>query len=439
MLPKIKKYIPQKIFSTFQPLYHFMLAFLSALWYRFPSRRLVVIGVTGTKGKTTVVELLHRILTEGGYRTASLSSLCVRIKDEIRPNEHSMTMPGRFFIQKLIHEAIHKGCTHVIIETTSQGIMQFRHRFISFDVALVTNVAPEHIEAHGNFERYIRSKLDLFWRLKPSAFAVINRDDPYASRFVVATGAKKIFYGKHGIMIGNKEWNIKHIGACVSGIEFEIQGVLISSLLLGEFNLYNICAAIAIALHEHVAISTIADAVSRVSEIPGRLEYIIREPFRVIVDYAHTPDSLLSIYTLLSSARAGNREKESNERKEKLLCVLGAAGGGRDKWKRREMGKIAAAFCDEAILTNEDSYDEDPEAILSEIEAGFSDGPRQCRIRKILDRRDAIREALLSAQKGDTVIITGKGSEQWIHGPNNQKIPWDDKEIAREELQKLSI
>ena len=220
IIASLKKIIPQKLFSFARPAYHFALAFLGALFYRFPSRHIVVIGVTGTKGKTTTVELISSIFEESGARVASLSSLRVKIGDEETPNASKMTMPGRFFIQKFLRDAVRKKCSYAILEVTSQGIAQFRHRFITFRTGLVTNVAPEHIEAHGSFENYLRTKLDLFWRLPKNGFAIINEDDPYRDRFAAATVAQRIYYGKSSLHSPTHQWIIDDAQASGVGINF---------------------------------------------------------------------------------------------------------------------------------------------------------------------------------------------------------------------------
>lgn len=425
-----------KFLAAVRTAYHFSLAFLGALFFGFPSRRLTVIGITGTKGKTTVIELVHSILEESGAIVASLSSLRFRIGDREERNTKKMTMPGRFFVQKFLRDAVRARARYVVIEVTSEGIKQFRHRFVKFDIVAVTNLAPEHIEAHGSFEKYLRAKLDLFWRLPKIGVAVINRDDPATDRFAAATAARKIFYGRERIVLGDKTFAVRRVEITEKGIEFEINGNSISSKLLGDFNLYNILAASAIGLSAHVSLEKIVSAISRVSAIPGRLEFVQKEPFAVIADYAHTPDSLRQVYGTIRESSISDKLYP----KRKLICVLGSAGGGRDKWKRPEMGKVAAEFCSRIILTNEDPYDEDPHIILDDIEKGIPTSYKlqAASYRKILDRREAIREAVKFASAGDTVIITGKGAEPWIAGPAGTKIPWDDREVVREELKRIS-
>ena len=421
-----------------QPRYHFIMALTSAILYRFPSRGLIVIGVTGTKGKTTVVEILHRMLEEGGMPTASVSSLWFRIRDGEVRNMQGMTMPGRFFVQRFLAQARSSGCTHTVIEVTSEGIRQYRHRFIRFRGAVMTNVAPEHIESHGGFENYLRAKLDLFWRIRKDGYAIINRDDPHADRFFAATPAPTVYYGKDGIREVlhrgtsggcQRQWRVADIAADDQGVRFLLNDEMIASPLPGIFNAYNLLASSASALQEGVSVSLIKKAASEFTAIPGRMEYVQKEPFSVVIDYAHTPDSLKNVYSFLRESNSKLKTQNS-----KLICVLGSAGGGRDTWKRPEMGKIAAAYCDEIILTNEDPYDEAPEKILEDI---FSGASHIRNIRRILDRREAIRQAIRMAQTGDTVIITGKGAEPWMHVADGKKIPWDERTMVEKELKWL--
>ena len=421
LLFTIKKLIPPKVYLTLQSPYHFLLAFLAALFYRFPSRRLIVIGVTGTKGKTTVVELLHTVLA-AGQKTASLSSLRFKIGEKELPNDLKMTMPGRFFTQKFLHQSLRAGCKYAVVEVTSEGIKQFRHRFIRFDLAVMTNIAPEHLEAHGGFEPYLRAKLDLFWRLPKEGTAVINRNDPQADRFAAATGARQAFYGKEGIAVLGKFFEIKNLELGHS-VSFDLSSHPVVSPLFGEFNFYNILAALTVGLALHIPLAKMTEAVAKVSGIAGRMEFIPGKGFTVVVDYAHTPDSLKAVYSCLKVLSP------------KLICVLGAAGGGRDKWKRPEMGRIAAEFCQEVVLTNEDPYDEDPQEIMEEMASGIL---QKTPVTNILDRKEAIRRALQLAQAGDTVVITGKGAELWMMGPAGTKIPWDERALVREELKKIN-
>jgi len=398
----IKKFIPPFLLGW----YHLCLAFLGALIYRFPSRKLKIIGVTGTNGKTTVVNLTTKILEEAGHKVASLSSIKFKIIDKETPNALKMTMPGRFKIQKFLRQAVKAGCQYVVLEVTSEGIKQHRHRFINFAIAVFTNLSPEHIEAHQGFENYKRAKGKLFQATRE--VHVINLDDENAKYFLQFPVKKKYTYGLNQGDINNQDLQLK-------------------LRLIGDFNIHNALAAICVGLSQNIDLATCKKAVEKVEGIPGRMEKIISQPFKVFVDYAFTPNALEKVYQTLT-------HQLINSSTNKLICVLGACGGGRDKWKRPVLGKLAAQYCDEVIVTNEDPYDEDPIEIIEQVAKGTMG-----KARKILDRREAIRESLKISQPGDVVVITGKGCEPWICVAKSKKIPWDDREIVKEEFQKLNL
>jgi len=403
---KLRKIIPSFLLSW----YHFGLAFLSALIYSFSSKKLKVIGVTGTKGKSTVVELAGVILENAGYKIASVSSIKFKIDKKEWPNKLKMTMPGRFKLQGFLRKAVKAGCQYAILEVTSEGILQHRQKFIDFDIALFTNLSPEHIERHGSFEKYRQAKGKLFQATKN--IHVINIDDENAEYFLQFPAKKKYTYGLNKGDINNKD------------LQLNLQ-------LIGNFNIYNALAAICAGMSQGVNLETSKKALEKVREIPGRMETVIEKPFKVIVDYAHTPDSLEKVYQTLKT----NNYKLKTAR---MICVLGACGGGRDKWKRPKMGEIAAKYCDKIILTDEDPYDENPMEIIKQVAEGAENiginQPHQHKsaVYKILDRREAIRKSLELARPGDAVIITGKGCEPWMCLANGKKIPWDDKKIVRE-------
>ncbi len=413
----IKKFIPLFLLDW----YHLSLSFLGAVLYQFPSRKLRVIGVTGTNGKSTVVHLITKIMEEAGFKTASLSSIKFKIGDREWQNTLKMTMPGRFRLQKFLRQAVDAGCQYVVIEVTSEGIKQHRHRFIKFDAAVITNLTPEHIEAHGSFEKYKEAKGRLFRACKN--IHIINADDPNAEFFLQFPAKQKIsfaIYRSRTAIINNRS---------STAINLNLR-------LPGRFNLYNAAAAMAVGLSYDIDLAICRKTVESIESIPGRMEVVIKKPFRVIVDYAHTPDALRKVYETLRNSKPQNTNS-------KTICVLGACGGGRDKWKRPELGKIASQYCDAIILTNEDPYDENPQHILNQIESGFSQvlnpKSRTPNHMKILDRREAIKKALSLAKMGDTVIITGKGSEPWMCVAGGKKISWDDREIVRDEFSKLNL
>jgi len=409
---KIKKIIPSFLLIY----YHLSLAFLGALIYGFPSKKLKVIGITGTKGKSTVVELTRVILEEAGYKIASLSSIKFRIDKKEWPNKLKMTMPGRFKIQGFLKKAVKAGCQYAILEVTSEGILQHRQRFIDFDVALFTNLSPEHIERHGSFEKYRQAKGKLFKQCKKNH--IINLDDKSAGYFL---GFKATRKWKYGLKISNSGSIIAENPQTLNDrIKFSIKNIEFNLSLSGEFNIYNSLAAVCIGLSQGINLEVSKKALEKVKGVPGRMETVIEKPFKVIIDYAHTPGSLEKVYQTVSSFQLPT----SN-----LICVLGSCGGGRDEWKRPEMGRIAAKYCHKIILTNEDPYDESPLKIINEIRQGIHDVEH---LYKILDRRKAISKAFELAKEDDVVIITGKGCEPWMCLANGEKIPWDDRKIVRE-------
>lgn len=410
---KIRKLIPSFLLDW----YHLSLAFLGALIYGFPSKRLKVIGVTGTKGKSTVVELAGVILEEAGYKVASLSSIKFRIDKEEWVNKLKMTMPGRFKLQRFLRKAVKANCQYVVLEVTSEGILQHRQRFIDFDAALFTNLSPEHIERHGSFEKYRQAKGKLFEQCKKNH--IINLDDKNADYFLEFKATKKLRYGLkisnfHSVVARNPQTSNNRIKFSIKNTEFDL-------VLSGQFNIYNSLAAVCIGLSQGIDLGISKKALEKVKGIPGRMETVMEKPFKVIVDYAHTPDSLEKVYQTISNFQPPTSD---------LICVLGSCGGGRDKWKRPKMGEIAAKYCGRIILTNEDPYDEEPLQIINEIEQGIH-GIEY--VYKILNRRKAIRKALELAKEGDTVIITGKGCEPWMCLADGKKILWDDRKIVSEE------
>ena len=396
----IKKFIPGFLFSALQPFYHRALAVAASAIYGNPSAKLKVIGVTGTNGKTTIVHLLTAVLEATGEPVASISSLTFKIKNDEWKNTMKMTMPGRFTIQKFLKRAADEGCKFAVLEVTSEGIKQFRHRGIDFYMGILTNVTPEHIESHGTFENYRMAKSELFKRAK---IHILNGEDPSVEYFAKIPALTRIVYTKKDLP---NDFHLK---------------------LPGEFNIENAVAVFQAAKFLGIPRQTIKSVLESFENVQGRMEFIRRGPFVVVVDYAHTPDALEKVYQTLRQPSG------------RLICVLGSAGGGRDKWKRPEMGKIAARYCDAIFLTNEDPYDEDPKKIIEDVEKGvlFSHSSSKMDYEIIIDRREAISSALKIAKPGDTIIITGKGAEPWLMGPNGSRQEWDDREVVREELKKI--
>lgn len=433
ILYRIKKLIPKSVFNFFAPYYHAGLAYLGSIIYGNPSKSLKVIGVTGTKGKSTTVYLISKIFDGAGIPVAAIGSLGFKIKDKEWPNNLKMTMPGRFKLQKFFYEAKKAGCKYVVLEVTSEGIKQKRHLGINFDCAVFTNLHKEHLESHGSFENYYRAKQELFART--SNTHVLNADDKNVELFSKFSSKRTIFYG-----IESGDIKAQNLELESDRSSFDVYGTRFNINFGGKFNVLNCLAALSVTAMYGIDLPSTRAVLAGIKSIPGRMEFIQKEPFGVVVDYAHTPDSLEAVYKTLKSQKSTRFNLVDKVKPCRLICVLGAAGGGRDKWKRPEFGRIASEYCDEIILTNEDPYDENSEKIIEEIFLGISSNsrPQSLKVHKILDRREAIREALTKAKQGDTVIITGKGSETSMAVAGGRKIPWSDKQIVRELLKQTS-
>lgn len=420
-----RKLIPKKIFKSAQPAYHYLLALAGAIIYRFPSRKIRVVAVTGTKGKSTSTELMNAVLEAAGYKTALLNTIRFKIGEKSRPNKYKMTLPGRFFLQNFLSQAVNDGCSHAVIEMSSEAVPQYRHKFVELDALIFTNLAPEHIESHGSYENYLRAKLEIGKILettsKKQPVIVVNKDDKEAVKFLELNIENKVCYSINDAFNVNSDEDSSN---------FQVDKMIIYSKLAGIFNVMNMLGVIALAKFLGIKEEDIKRGLENVEKIRGRMERIIltdgnpsADGFQVVVDYAHTPESLRAIYEVY-------RDYET-------ICVLGNTGGGRDKWKRGEMGKIADEYCAEVILTNEDPYDENPREIVDEMKKVIMNKP--CDI--IMDRRNAIFSALNKAREIKkekvAVLITGKGTDPYIMGPGGSKEDWDDAAVTREELKKI--
>lgn len=415
ILRKIEKIIPRKLFKLGQPVYHYSLALLGALIYRFPSRKIKVVAITGTKGKTSTVEFVNTILEEAGFITALASTLRFKIREDSRPNMMKMTMPGRLFIQKFLRQAVDAHCDYAVIEISSEAAKQYRHKFIDLDALLFTNLAPEHIESHGSYEKYVGAKLSIAKALENSSkenkIIVANIDDKEGHKFLNINVEKKAPYS-----LKDGEPIICHD----DGVKFVCENIEINSKLPGKFNVYNMLAAISYARALGISMDTIKIGLEKLTEIKGRAQKIQNNlGIDILVDYAHTPDSLKALYSTFPN--------------KKKVCVLGNCGGGRDKWKRKEMALIAEEYCDEIILTDEDPYNDDPLEIIKSM----ADEMKNKKPQVIVNRREAIAHSIKIAPQGGVVLITGKGTDPYIMRANGQKEPWSDAKVAEEEIKRL--
>jgi UDP-N-acetylmuramoyl-L-alanyl-D-glutamate--2,6-diaminopimelate ligase len=403
--------------------YHFLWAWSAAKLRRHPSKKIFVIGVTGTKGKTTTLELINAILEAAGKKTAISSSLRVKIGDQSQKNWTGNTMPGRGFIQKFLTRAVAAQCGYALIEVSSEGVVAHRHKFVDWNFGVLTNLAPEHIESHGSFEKYRAAKLEfLEYVLTCGGKVFLNEDDPHFPFFSEAlVNAQTFPFSMRGDVL-ERYLPKESASRAAAGAPFVPRGLeglpVAAKFLLSDFNKSNIACAVAVAKELGVGEPVIQDAISNFKGVPGRLNILTVGGYTAVVDYAHTPESLEAAYQAVKPKSGG-----------RLLCILGACGGGRDMWKRPEFGKIAAQNCDEIFLTEEDPYNEKPEDIVAQIRSGVMamNFPTN-HVHDVPSRREAIAQAVAMMREGDVVIGTGKGSEDWIHYANGKKVPWNEKE-----------
>jgi len=413
----LKKVIPKAVFTKVQPYYHYALAYVGAFKYKHPSKDIIVIGITGTKGKSSTTEILARILREDGKKVASLSTIQFQIDGHAKRNLFKMTMPGRFFIQKFLRDAVNAGCKYAVLEMSSEGAKQYRHRFIDIDALIFTNLTPEHIESHGSFSNYKNAKLSIAQAVADSPkrprFLVANVDDDHGADFLD-------FSVEHAIPYSLTDLTLHSLHK--DSVSLVLTDVTIRVPLVGLFNVYNTLAAITLAQAFGVSLESIQKSLRDIPAIAGRVEHFesphgARKKVTAVVDYAHTPDSLSQLYQAFP-----NQYK---------VCVLGNTGGGRDTWKRPEMGVIAEHYCDEIILTNEDPYDEDPLKIVQEMKKGMSDSAP---VEIIMDRKTAIKTAIARAPQDSCILISGKGTDPYIMGPNGTRQIWSDADVVKELL-----
>ena len=417
VLNLVKKLLPKAVFQFFQPYYHLALAWYGAVKYSHPSKKITVIAVTGTKGKSTTTELIAQILRGSGKKVASLSTIQFVIGDKAARNMFKMTTPGRFFVQKFLRDAVGAGCTHVVLEMSSEGARQFRHKFIDFDALVFTNLSPEHIESHGSFEKYKAAKLSIAEAVASSSkrprVIVANVDDAHGDDFLNVEAEKRVPYGLTNLSLHTLQKD---------GISLVVEGVTVRVPIAGLFNVYNTLAALKVCEAFGVSLETAAEALRTLKPIAGRVEQFTgpssaSKQVTAVVDYAHTVDSLEKLYRAFPD--------------KPLVCVLGNTGGGRDTWKRPEMAAVAEKYCNHIILTNEDPYDEDPRKIIDDMVKGMSDTSK---LTIIMDRKEAIKKALELAPDGGYVLVSGKGTDPYIMEANGKKTSWSDAEVVKELL-----
>jgi len=433
MIYQLKQLVPQPL----KQLYHRIMIQLAGMYYGYPSDKMIVIGVTGTKGKSTTSNLIGRLLDSPSTPVGFTTTANFKIAQKEWINTTKMTMLGRFQLQKLLSQMVKAGCKYAVVETSSQGIEQFRHIGVNYDYLVFTNLSPEHIEAHGGFENYKKAKGKLFSRLhelphkvingkKISKKMFVNLDDEHASYFLSFVADRKVGFTleeKHSAQVENI-YQAKAENYSVEGMRFTFDGAEFSTSLIGRHNLYNISAALSVAYDEGVDIDSLKQKVRDLKGVPGRMEFINEgQNFTVVVDYAYDPKGMSELYKALNVFP-----------RNKIIQVLGGSGGGRDTARQAVLGSMAGQQADTVIVTTDDPFDDDPQEIAARVSAGAISSGKTIgeNVFLIPDRKEAIKKAISLAQSGDLVLITGKGAEQFIAAKNGSKISHDDRACARE-------
>lgn len=383
-------------------LYHLVLAVAANIWFGFPARRITVIGVTGTDGKTTTTTLIYEILAAAGYKTSMITSVHAVIAGKAYDTGFHVTTPSAFWVQKYLREAVDHGDTHMVLEVTSHGLAQHRVLGVRFAIGVITNVTHEHLDWHRTLEQYLLTKLSLLTRAK---IAVINRDEAELYNRAIPLLRRKTLI-TYGI---RREAKITP------------QTYPFTTQLIGEFNQYNCLAALSVAHILGIPKKVARKAVASFKGVPGRMEIVKSEPFTVIVDFAHTPNA---IDRAIRTARTIT--------KNWVIHVFGSAGL-RDRTKRPLMGKASGKYADVIVLTEEDYRTENVETIMDEIAAGIEPGPQ---VYRFANRQKAIDFAVKLAMPRDVVIITGKGHEQSL-ARGRREYPWSDQEAVKRAVKLL--
>ncbi|MYB95053.1 UDP-N-acetylmuramoyl-L-alanyl-D-glutamate--2,6-diaminopimelate ligase [Candidatus Poribacteria bacterium] len=401
------------------------MSLLAANWHGNPAKHLKLIGITGTNGKTSTAHLIHTILKSSGQKTALIGTVghqYTNTQGEVKTLPASLTTPDAFALHDLFKQFVKAEVEYVTMETSSQGLALQRLAGLTFDTAVFTNFTQDHLDYHQTMEAYLKAKLMLFEQLSEEGVAVLNSDAPVSKRIAeTCLRSRLLMYG-----LNNKaDLHAEDIAFAHNRLAFTAvtpEGRFPVKLrLLGEYNLYNALAAIAVGIRYGCPMSAIQEALAA-TVVPGRFELIDQgQDFAVIVDYAHTPDGLENVLT------AAKRITE-----QKLICVFGC-GGDRDNGKRPKMGNISAQIADYSVITSDNPRTENPDAIIAQI---VSNLPHDTKYVCISERRDAIHHAIATAKSGDVVVIAGKGHEDYqeIHG---KRFPFDDRVVASDILESL--
>lgn len=414
----LRKFVPQAIKNW----YHLTIAMFAALWFGFPGKKLRVIGVTGTDGKTTTCRFLADILREAGHEVALASSIEFRIGAESAVNATKFTTLSAWRMQEFLSKAVRNGCGYAVLEVSSHALDQQRVWGIPFSSAVITNVTREHLDYHRDMVRYRRAKRRLFER---AVSGVVNLDMESPEEFLNAIRGKRLTYS-----LENPQADVfaERIETRLDGSNFLVDGVSFSLRVPGRFNIENALAALSASFVFSVSLEDARRALSRVEVVPGRMELVPNDHgISLLIDYAVTPNALEKLYSLVVAMKPRPHAK--------IIAVFGACGD-RDRGKRPLMGEIVSSYADTIILTNEDPYTEDPEQILREIRKGIVNKVLDETLFVIPDRRCAIQKAICLAGSDDIIVVSGKGAEETM-AVGSECIPWNDKRVILEVLEEI--
>lgn len=397
------------------------LAFLATNYYDNPSQKLQLVGVTGTNGKTTIASLLYQMFKKAGFKVGLLSTVKIMVDEKEYKATH--TTPDSLTINYYLNEMIEEGCEYCFMEVSSHGVHQKRTEGLQFAGGVFTNLSHDHLDYHPTFAEYRDVKKSFFDHLPKTAFAITNIDDKNGSVMLQNTQARKLTYA----LKTYADYKAVILENQLSGLQLKINEQEVWTRLIGTFNAYNLLAIYAVAVELGIEKIEALRLLSELESVSGRFQFIVsKEKITAIVDYAHTPDALENVLNTINDIRTKN---------EQLITIVGC-GGDRDKTKRPIMAKIATEMSTQAILTSDNPRTEDPAVILEEMEVGIS-AENFKKYVSILDRKQAIKTACQMANKGDIILIAGKGHEtyQEINGVRHD---FDDMKIVKEILEQLN-
>ncbi|MCK9403191.1 MAG: UDP-N-acetylmuramoyl-L-alanyl-D-glutamate--2,6-diaminopimelate ligase [Chitinophagaceae bacterium] len=397
---------------------HEAVAYMAHQFYGKPSGRFLLVGITGTNGKTTIATLLFKLFTRLGYTCGLVSTVQNQVGNEIIPSTY--TTPDAIRLNSLLQQMADAGCTHVFMECSSHAIHQGRITGLQFAGAIFSNITHDHLDYHKTFDEYIRVKKSFFDNLPESAFAISNADDKRGSVMLQNTQARKYLYGLKS-MAGFKG---KILENALTGLVMTVNDTEVHFRLIGEFNAYNLLAVYGAAVCLGEESEKVLTALSLLTGAEGRFDYMIsKNRVMGIVDYAHTPDALENVLATIKKLRKGH---------EQIITVVGC-GGDRDKTKRPIMAQAACDLSDRVIFTSDNPRTEDPARILTDMETGLTSAAKRKYI-LIEDRKEAIRTAVSYANAEDIILVAGKGHEKY-QDIKGVKYPFDDKEVLKEMLE----